>query len=469
MDFRGGGGGEGRLLESALVDFGTRNAMLTEAEAEKNIEMRRASPKHVSAYGPESALPGAPYGFDHNYCVNQQAAARDIGSIGGDSALPLVAVLEYPKLRRKLTVRSSAPGVQLYTGNYLSCDDYSSPYKDGAVYGQWQGLAMETQNYPDSICVDPEKFPEFSRGQCVVLTDDRPNYVHNVQYEFEYKRGTREGQLQFAVTLSSFRGRDTVGNRYASVQDMWEAQGVSSDDSKSKYGWYNRAAQYYEDNCSVTVDGVLGGFPEISDVDLEASRDFVQELAKIDNDAEIGDPPFAWSSGAACECGAGIGRVSKGLLLHLDVTRCDLVESSSRLISGAPEYIGDAFVGKCRFLCIGLQDWDPSPKTYSIIWIQWVLCYLTDDDAIDLLRRCGDALVAGGFLCLKENTCSHEDEDGDDFCVDVDDASVTRSVRYLKYLADEAGLKLVLERMQTNFPKEIFPVPILAFQAKTKS
>ena len=37
----------------------------------------------------------------------------------------------------------------------------------------------------------------------------------------------------------------------------------------------------------------------------------------------------------------GIGRVTKGLLLPLGVSQCDLVEPSPRLISSAPDYLGD--------------------------------------------------------------------------------------------------------------------------------
>jgi protein N-terminal methyltransferase len=230
---------------------------------------------------------------------------------------------------------------------------------------------------------------------------------------------------------------------------MWKVQGVLSDDTASE-SWYDRAAEYYEENCPASLDGVLGGFANISDLDLQGSLNFMRELEAL-------RPLFRWSSGAACECGAGIGRVSKGLLLTLGVTRCDLVESSARLISAAPDYLGEV-AGQCRYYCTGLQEWEPSTTTYSVIWIQWVFCYLTDTDAVAFLRRCGESLVDGGVIVLKENTCN----EGDDFVVDVDDASVTRSVPYLIHLADQAGLRVLFQRMQDDFPDEIYPVPMIA-------
>ena len=246
----------------------------------------------------------------------------------------------------------------------------------------------------------------------------------------------------------TFRGSDSEGTKYASVKEIWQAQGAVS-------GWYDRATRYYKDNCEATID-VLGEIAATSDVDLESSREFIRELERLRSS-------FQWSSGAACECGAGIGRATKGLVLPLGVPRCDLVESSSWLLSASPDYLGDD-ASRCRFYCIGLQGWSSEPNTYSIIWIQWVLCCLTDNDAVDFLSSSrGESLVQGGIVCLKENT-----RDDEDFVVDVDDASVTRSVIYLKQLASKAGLLLIYERMQTNFPANIFPVPTLAFEARPR-
>jgi aldose 1-epimerase len=65
-----------------------------------------------------------PGGYDHNYVL------------GGDGKSPtLAARVHDPKSGRIMEVRTTEPGVQLYTGNHL---------KHGA-------LCLETQHYPDSI------------------------------------------------------------------------------------------------------------------------------------------------------------------------------------------------------------------------------------------------------------------------------------------------------------------------------
>jgi len=54
-----------------------------------------------------------------------------------------------------------------------------------------------------------------------------------------------------------------------------------------------------------------------------------------------------------------------------NITKCDidLVESSSRRLQAAPDYIGHRS-SKCRFFGQELQSWQPTHNNYSILWIQ---------------------------------------------------------------------------------------------------
>lgn len=429
MDWRGG-----RLMRDAITDFALSKAKakLTDETADKAMADRSLSLRDLDT---------EPFGFDHNYAVHQ--------SPSDDDGLYVVGILEHEATKRSLRVRTSAPGVQLYTANYLDGKAPSqAESKDSASYLRWQGVCLETQHFPDSVLVDETEFPDFAKGKCVILDPSNRSYRHTVAYDISFATARKES------TVATYRGNDSEGTTsYESVDAMWRSEGVCE---SNKTGWYDRASQYYEENCPETVDGVLGGFANISDLDLAGSRDFIKELEQLRGS------DWRWSVGAACECGAGIGRVSKGLLLPLQVKRCDLVESSSRLLFAAPDYIG-LEAGRCRFYCQGLQDWTPSKQTYSIIWVQWVFCYLTDNDAITFLQRCGEALVDGGVVCLKENTCQDTD-----FVLDKNDASVTRSVPYLLHLAERAGLRVVLQRHQNNFPEEIFPVPMIALEPASR-
>ncbi len=79
---------------------------------------------------------GLPGGYDHNYVIN-----------GGGKSLVLGARVHDPKSGRVLEMRTTEPGVQLYTANFLK----DQKGKGGAVYAQHAGFCLETQHYPDSV------------------------------------------------------------------------------------------------------------------------------------------------------------------------------------------------------------------------------------------------------------------------------------------------------------------------------
>jgi protein N-terminal methyltransferase len=285
-----------------------------------------------------------------------------------------------------------------------------------------------------------------------------------------------------------YSGKDTNGIHYESIQEMWQQEGfLSQDDDKvvkkvpqlsgmnenSLPQWYNKSHEYWhtESNVPATIDGMLGGFATLSSRDLEASRLFLKEiveeqplLKKIFHNREQVDEKDVCRS---CECGAGIGRVTKGLFLPFGFQSCHLVETSSRLLEAAPSYIGEPdATEKCRYIHDGLQDFSPEPNTYDIIWVQWVIGYLTDWHAVEFFIRMGKALKPDGVIVLKDNTCTNEA-----FLADKGDSDVTRSYGYLMALVQESGLTVVkdgngddLIKWQDDFPDEIFPVPMIALE-----
>lgn len=74
-------------------------------------------------------------GYDHNFVLNRS-----------NGALTPVARVYEPESGRVLSVSTSEPGVQLYTGNYLD----AVPGKDGRTYGPRAGFCLETQHFPDA-------------------------------------------------------------------------------------------------------------------------------------------------------------------------------------------------------------------------------------------------------------------------------------------------------------------------------
>ena len=78
-------------------------------------------------------------GYDHNFVLDR--ASPD------DESLMVAAVLTDPSSGRVLTISTTEPGIQFYSGNFLDGTLYGT---SGHAYRQGDGLALETQHFPDS-------------------------------------------------------------------------------------------------------------------------------------------------------------------------------------------------------------------------------------------------------------------------------------------------------------------------------
>lgn len=78
-------------------------------------------------------------GFDHNFVLNR--AGLSAGELG------LAARVYEPKSGRTMEVWTTEPGLQFYAGNFL---DATLLGTSGRLYRQSDGLALETQHFPDS-------------------------------------------------------------------------------------------------------------------------------------------------------------------------------------------------------------------------------------------------------------------------------------------------------------------------------
>lgn len=161
------------------------------------------------------------------------------------------------------------------------------------------------------------------------------------------------------------------------------------------------------------------------------------------------------------DVGAGIGRIAKDLLANL-FNHVDLVEQNSKFIDQAKENMKSIENVK-GFYCSSLQDFEFPGKPYDVIWIQWVIIYLTDKDMISFLKRAKEALSPGGLIIIKEN-CNKKDS----FYLDIEDNSITRSFEHLRMLFDQAGLTVTKKQIQQGFPSSLLPVEIIALSCDNK-
>jgi aldose 1-epimerase len=75
-------------------------------------------------------------GYDHNFVIDKK-----------DSGMTVAAELYDPLSGRRLIVKTTQPGIQFYTGNFL---DGTLTGRDGKKVVRYGALCLETQHFPDS-------------------------------------------------------------------------------------------------------------------------------------------------------------------------------------------------------------------------------------------------------------------------------------------------------------------------------
>lgn len=208
---------------------------------------------------------------------------------------------------------------------------------------------------------------------------------------------------------------------------------------------------------SVSADntGVLGGYPQVSRVDLQGSTQFLAKLRR--KSKAFG--PNSGSLPRVVDCGAGIGRVTKGFLGKVAAV-VDVVEPVKQLTDVIT--VGEEFEELRRknvvgeVYNVGLESWTP-PKgsEYTVIWNQWCLGQLTDRQLIEYFRRIKPFVSENGWIVVKENMST--DPNGEDI-FDETDSSVTRSDDKFRRIFERAGLRLIAQELQRGMPKGLYPV-----------
>lgn len=261
-------------------------------------------------------------------------------------------------------------------------------------------------------------------------------------------RGTSKRQAEFDC-----KGWSTNGNRYDSISDMWASE------ANEEHDWYTHSSRYWQSQ-EASVNGMLGGMDELDQRDIAASTKFLDRFFSRTPKPE---------NAVALDVGAGIGRVTKSLLLPR-FTIVDMLEQNGEYLEESKSFVRppDASRAVHHRIACGMQDFSSKSAgdhisligRYFVIWIQWCIIYLTDDDLVNFLRECTHCLAPNGFICIKDNLTRSG------FIVDNEDSSISRSDRYLKSLFDKAGLDVVREEKQTDFPRDIFPVKMYALRPR---
>ncbi|KAG5850594.1 N-terminal Xaa-Pro-Lys N-methyltransferase 2 [Anguilla rostrata] len=212
--------------------------------------------------------------------------------------------------------------------------------------------------------------------------------------------------------------------------------------------FYARAQDFYKD-VEPSEEGMMGDFIELSPIDLEGSRQFLKKF--------VGGPGKAGTQ-RALDCGSGIGRVTKNVLLPVFETM-DMADMMEEFLLHAHEsYLGSDNERIDVYYCYSLQELTPQVKKYDVIWMQWVACYLTDKDLMEFLIRAKASLKPNGVIIIKDNMARQGCK------LDPVDSSIIRHLDIMKCIITKAGLDIIGVEKQEGFPEQMVPIWMIAMQ-----
>ena len=110
-----------------------------------------------------------------------------------------------------------------------------------------------------------------------------------------------------------------------------------------------------------------------------------------------------------------------------------------------------------NFYEMGMEELQIEHK-YDLIWIQWVIGHLTDDDLVKFLKKCKESLIEKGVILVKDNVCNEI------FIVDKNDYSIVRTVEYYRKIYEKADIDILYEDVFKEMPEDLYQVRIFALR-----
>jgi protein N-terminal methyltransferase len=258
----------------------------------------------------------------------------------------------------------------------------------------------------------------------------------------------------------------------------------------------------YWKEISADDNGMLGGYPQVSTVDIRFSRNFLRKLrsSRPTRSARVGGSNSEtpdWGFQNCLEAGAGIGRVTLNLLSTI-CTTIDIIEPIAKFTAGLTADESPLVKsGQLRHVYnMPLQQWSSTAQPsfsntlatfrptknqisahnsdhsksqhaqqYDLIFNQWCLTYLSTSDIIRYLRSLVPLLAEDGWIIVKENISTAAD--GADIFWD-EDSSVTRSDKNFRAAFEAAGLRLVRTQMQTGYPEGLGLLPVRMYALRPR-
>ena len=240
----------------------------------------------------------------------------------------------------------------------------------------------------------------------------------------------------------SIKGCDDVGNYYNTQAELAQHQELNRDE------WYATNKEWWRQEAGGGYGGHTDEEAMIGDQGGEA--DGVEGLAFLDRvvDDNNRHNNKKHKFVRAIDAGAGVGRVTKHILLKRYDT-VQLVEGDAGWSKRSKTYLGKKRAARCTFTCSRIEDLLPDDRRddssrVDLVWLQWTLQYLTDADAVETLQNLASHMILKtGILIVKENR-PYGGGAADRFQMETPDGSgrydITRSDDHHRLLFHRAGL-----------------------------
>ncbi|KAL7054751.1 hypothetical protein AAHC03_025746 [Spirometra sp. Aus1] len=240
-----------------------------------------------------------------------------------------------------------------------------------------------------------------------------------------------------------------------SQSDDPAADATTSSRTATPPDFYQNAETYWA-GVEPTIRGMLGGLRFVDKPDIAASHDLLDRFGPSRCDR-------------ALDCGAGIGRVTKKLLLPR-FRSVDMVEVTPKFLEQAEAFIGSPdFERVGNRFCQSLRDFSPEAGAYDLIWVQWVIGHLTLPATVAFFRRCIVGLrpplpneERRSVIVLKDNVLAGERSEFDET-----DSSYLRSHQELLRVFEEAGLCVLSDELQDDMPCGLYPIRMFVLVPST--
>lgn len=223
--------------------------------------------------------------------------------------------------------------------------------------------------------------------------------------------------------------------------------------------WYEKRDKYWASK-DVSLKSVLGGFEESHLPDVKCSCELLQGLILSKQ----------LNPGSALDCGAGIGRVTEFVLTRF-FKEIDLMEKNPKFVDKCKSKFSSN--EKIKKIYLSPLESFKFERKYDLIFIQWCLENLEDEDLVPFLNKCYDNLENNGLIIVKENlynspdsqSLSNENKEKEFEYSDLDYSKQRPDIFYINLFINNK-FKIRNHFLNPNWPENMMPLCVYVLSKK---